>query len=282
MCIYYLLLSSLAYFILDIIRLWDSVKGLGYSVNKFKCVISYDGTNYSGFQIQPGKRTIQGEIEKALAKMHKGLSVRIHGSGRTDTGVHAKAQTFHFESLLNLPESNWKKALNTLLPDDIHIRIVKSVPMHFHARFDALEKEYRYFISNAKEIDIFKRLYVFQYPYTLNIEAMQEACSYLKGEHDFTTFSSVKTAVKGSKVRSLSIVDCSQQGDDIVLTFRGNGFLYNMVRIMVGTLIDIGQGKLSPEDIPILLEKKDRALAGKTAPPQGLYLWDVSYHCNRV
>lgn len=241
-------------------------------------MISYDGTDYSGFQIQPGKRTIQGEIEKALAKMHKGQSVRIHGSGRTDSGVHAKAQTFHFESLLSLPESNWKKALNVLLPDDIHVQSVKGVPVAFHARFDAVEKEYRYFISNEKEYDVFKRHHVYQFPYRLNIESMREACNHLKGEHDFTTFSSVKTAVKGSKVRTLSIVNCSRQGSQIELVFRGNGFLYNMVRIMVGTLIDIGQGKLDPSEIPILLEKKDRSLAGKTAPPHGLYLWEVSYH----
>lgn len=258
------------------------IEGAEFTVNKLKCVISYDGTNYSGFQIQPETRTIQGEIENALSKMHKGQSVRIHGSGRTDAGVHAKAQTFHFESPLSLPENNWKKALNALLPDDMHIQGVKDVPMTFHARFDAVEKEYRYFISHTKDKDVFKRNYAFQYPYPLNIEAIQEACAHLKGEHDFTTFSSVKTAVKGSKVRSLSIVNCLQQGTDIELIFRGNGFLYNMVRIMVGTLIDVGQGKLKPSDIPVLLEKKDRTSAGKTAPPQGLFLWEVSYPNHRV
>lgn len=253
------------------------MKGAEHIMNKFISVVSYDGTDFSGFQIQPRKRTIQGEIEQALSKMHKGQSIRIYGSGRTDSGVHAKAQTFHFESPFNLPEGNWKKALNTLLPDDIYVHVVKGVPMTFHARFDTVEKEYRYFISNTKEIDVFKRNYAFQFPYPLNIEAMQEACAYLKGEHDFTTFSSAKTAVNGSKVRQLSIVSCSQQGTDIELVFRGDGFLYNMVRIMVGTLIDIGQGKLEPSDIPILLKNKDRKIAGVTAPPQGLYLWKVSY-----
>lgn len=250
-------------------------------MKKWKCVISYDGTNYSGFQIQPQRRTIQGEIEKALMKMHKGEIICIEGSGRTDAGVHAKAQTFHFESPLNLVEANWKKALNTLLPEDLYIHVVKSVPTTFHARFDAIEREYRYFIRREKERDVFKRLYAYQVPYPLNVNAIKEACHYLRGEHDFTTFSSAKATVKGTKVRRLSVVKCIDREQELEFVFRGNGFLYQMVRIMVGTLLDVGQGKLKPTDIPILFEKKDRMYAGPTAPPHGLYLWEVTYHENQ-
>lgn len=243
----------------------------------YKCIISYDGTNFSGFQIQPRHRTIQGTIEKALATMHKKEHIRIYASGRTDTGVHAKGQTFHFESPLAIPGENWKRALNSLLPEDMYIKEVMQVDKTFHARFDALEKEYRYYVRTNKEIDVFKRNYVCHYPYPLNLADMQEACRYLQGKHDFTTFSSAKATAKGSKVRTLSKVTCSQQEDTFEFIFRGNGFLYHMVRIMVGALIDIGTGNLSPADIPKLLAAKDRQLLGNTVPPEGLYLWEVTY-----
>lgn len=246
-------------------------------MGKIKCVISYDGTNFSGFQIQPKQRTIQGELEKTLTKIHKGNPIRIQASGRTDKGVHAIGQTLHFETDLQLSEMNWKKALNTLLPSDIHVKDVQPVPDSFHARFDVIEKQYRYFIANEREIDIFKRNYVYQFPYQLDIEKMQAACKYFEGTHDFTTFSSAKTLIKGSKERHLYEVSCTKQNDQIEFIFRGNGFLYNMVRIMVGTMLDIGQGKLQPGDITKLLAMKDRQQTGDTVPPQGLYLWNVRY-----
>lgn len=246
-------------------------------MGKIKCIISYDGTNFSGFQIQPKKRTIHGEIEKALMKIHNGEHVRIQASGRTDSGVHAKAQTIQFESELNIPEYNWKKALNTLLPNDLHINYVEKVPLTFHVRYDVIEKEYRYYIWNEKGRDVFKRNYAYQFPYILDIKAMQEACRYLQGEHDFTTFSSAKATTKGSKVRILSQVTCEQRGNELEFIFKGNGFLYNMVRIIVGVLLDIGQGRRMPADIEGLLTQKDRCLVGETVPPQGLYLWGVKY-----
>lgn len=246
-------------------------------VKKMKCTMSYDGSNFSGFQIQPRQRTIHGEIEKALQKIHKGKHVRIQASGRTDAGVHAKKQTFQFETTFDIPTSNWKKALNTLLPTDIYIHEIREVPSSFHVRYDVVEKEYRYYIFNEKERDVFRRNYAYHFPYVLNIELLQEGCKYFIGQHDFTTFSSAKTTTKGSKVRTLSEVTCNKNGKEIELIFRGNGFLYHMVRIIVGTLIDIGQKKRKPEDIPILLEKKDRQLLGETVPPEGLYLWDVKY-----
>lgn len=249
-------------------------------MQKIICVVSYDGTLFSGFQIQPGKRTIHGEIERVLKIIHKGKDIRIQASGRTDKGVHARGQVFQFESEFDLPERNWLKALNTLLPADLHITAVKKVPVTFHVRYDAVEKEYRYFVLNDKNYDVFNRNYYYQYPYPLDIKLIQEACAYLQGEHDFTTFSSAKATIKGSKVRTLSQVTCEKKGEKIEFIFRGDGFLYNMARIMVGCLLDIGQGHRKPTDIPELLMKKDRTLLGDTVPPQGLFLWEVVYDNN--
>src|SRR5699024_2817006 len=156
-------------------------------MEKIKCTISYDGTYFSGYQIQPNTRTIQGAFEQALSRVHKGEQVIVYGSGRTDKGVHAKGQTLHFETPLMIPENGWKQALNTLLPSDIHVNRVDKVPASFHARFDVSSKEYRYYIDTEAETDVFKRNYVYQFPFTLNLQVMQEACRYLEGEQDFTT-----------------------------------------------------------------------------------------------
>ncbi|MBT2217133.1 tRNA pseudouridine(38-40) synthase TruA [Virgibacillus dakarensis] len=246
-------------------------------MEKIKCVISYDGSGFAGFQIQPKKRTVQGELEKALMTIHKGAHVRIQASGRTDTGVHAKGQTIHFETPFTIPEANWKRALNTLLPGDLYINEVEKVPSSFHARYDVIEKEYRYYVWNEKETDVFKRNYAYQFPYALDIKAIQDACSYLEGEHDFTTFSSAKATTRGSKVRTLYQASCEKRESEIEFIFRGSGFLYNMVRITVGVLLDIGQGRRRAGEIPYLIEQKDRRLVGETIPPQGLYLWRVRY-----
>lgn len=246
-------------------------------MDKIKCVISYDGSNFSGFQIQPRNRTIHGELEKALMKIHKGEHIRVYASGRTDTGVHAKGQTIHFKPKLQLPVLNWKRALNTLLPDDIFVHKAEAVPSSFHSRYDAVETEYRYFVAMTRERDVFTRNYVYQIPYDLNVEAMKKGCNYLQGTHDFTSFSSAKATIKGSKVRTLSTVTCNQNDNELEFVFKGNGFLYHMVRIMVGALIDIGRGKIDPNEIPLLLEKRDRTLLGYTVPPEGLYLWEVLY-----
>lgn len=246
-------------------------------MTKIKCIISYDGTNFSGFQIQPRQRTVQGELEKALRRIHKGNHIRIQASGRTDTGVHAKGQTIHFETTYSLPMNNWKMALNTLLPGDLYVQEVDQTDDTFHARYDVVEKEYRYYVWNERETDVFKQNYFYQFPYQLNMQAMQDACNNLEGKHDFTTFSSAKATIKGSKIRNMYEVSCSKDGNQIEFVFRGSGFLYNMVRIIVGALLDIGQGKGSPNDIKNLLVEKDRRLVGDTVPAQGLYLWKVKY-----
>lgn len=246
-------------------------------MKKIKCTISYDGSRFSGFQIQPKQRTVHGELERALKKMHKGEHIRIQASGRTDAGVHAKEQVIHFTSPFNLPEENWEKALNTLLPKDLYVHKAESVPMTFHARYDAVSKEYRYFVLNKQEVDVFQQNYVYQFPYPLNILRIQEACTYFEGKHDFTTFSSAKTTIKGEKIRTLYDVRCTQEEKCLMFTFRGDGFLYHMIRTIVGVLLDIGQGRLEADTIPGLFASRDRQKIGATIPSQGLYLWKVLY-----
>lgn len=246
-------------------------------VRRYKCVVNYDGTQFSGSQVQPNARTVQGEIERVLMKVHKNKHIRIHASGRTDAGVHAKGQVFHFDTHLELAEEQWKRALNALLPQDIYIHQVKHVADDFHSRFDAIEKEYRYFILNSKEQNVFKRHFTYYHPQALDFALMEQACQFFKGTHDFTSFCSHRSNIKGSKVRTLYDVRCVKKDDEIHIIFRGNGFLYNMVRIIVGTLLDVGLKKTSLSDINKIIQQKDRTKAGKTAPPEGLFLWEVIY-----
>ncbi|MFD1850674.1 tRNA pseudouridine(38-40) synthase TruA [Oceanobacillus bengalensis] len=246
-------------------------------MERVKCTLQYDGTLFHGFQRQPNKRTVQGELEKVLKVIHKGQSISIAASGRTDAGVHARGQVIHFDSDLGIPERGWLHALNTQLPDDIRVRSVEKVTEAFHARYSVIEKEYHYFVLNCQEADVFKRHYSYHFPYELNMEKIEEACRYLEGTHDFTTFSSTKSTVKGSKVRTIYEASVKKEASEIEFIFRGSGFLYNMVRIMVSVLLDIGQGRRQPEDIQYLLERNDRKLVGKTIDAHGLHLWNVIY-----
>jgi tRNA pseudouridine38-40 synthase len=243
-------------------------------MQRVKCTIAYDGSGFSGYQIQPNKRTVQVLVEETLARMHKGERVRIFGSGRTDATVHAHGQVIHFDTSLTIPVQKWKNALNALLPKDIFVKDVEFVSNDFHARFNVVKKEYRYRVT--KEYDVFNRQYAYHFPYQLDYEAIKEAMNYLVGTHDFTSFCSAKTEVV-DKVRSIYEVNLIEETDEIVFRFVGNGFLYNMVRIMVGTLLEVGQNKINPSEIQSILEKRDRTFAGKTAPGHGLYLWKVSY-----
>jgi len=246
-------------------------------MQRYKGIIAYDGSCFSGYQVQPNKRTVQSELERVLAKMHKGSQVKVAASGRTDAGVHAMGQVIHFDSPLAIPEGKWATALNSLLPDDISIVSVEHVSESFHARFDAAGKEYRYQLLQAPARDPFLRKYAYHYPYPLNLEAMKQASNYfLTGPHDYTSFCSAKTEVK-DKVRTIKDIEFITNGQMLTLRFIGNGFLYNMVRILVGTLLEVGCGERSPDEMPAILEKKDRSAAGKTAPAHGLYLWKVFY-----
>ncbi|MBS4197896.1 tRNA pseudouridine(38-40) synthase TruA [Lederbergia citri] len=245
-------------------------------MKRYKGIVAYDGSGFSGYQIQPNGRTVQEELEKALGKMHKGAEVSIVASGRTDAGVHAKGQVIHFDSTLQLPSERWVKALNGLLPGDISLMQVDSVSSDFHARFDASGKTYKYVVYTGSVRDPFKRHYAAHHPYKLDIEKVKKASECLIGTHDYTSFCSAKTDMD-NKVRTVSKISIEQKDDEIVFTFTGNGFLYNMVRIMVGTMLDVGTGKIEVESIPAILAGRDRTLAGKTAPAEGLYLWEVYY-----
>lgn len=246
-------------------------------------LVSYDGTAYSGFQIQPKEDTIQGRIEKAIHMLTQ-ESVSIIASGRTDAGVHAYGQVFNFMTESAIPIDRWTIAINSRLPDDIVIRDTWEAPLSFHSRYSSKRKTYRYSIIAEQKPDVFRRLTEFFYPKPLNVRAMQEAITHLIGEHDFTSFSSPKST-KVSHIRTIYDAhieyEPSKSGEEargrIHIVVMGNGFLYNMVRIIVGTLIRVGQGKLAAHDIPRILEAKNRQAAGSLAVPHGLMLWSVDY-----
>ncbi|MDG4657896.1 tRNA pseudouridine(38-40) synthase TruA [Ectobacillus antri] len=245
-------------------------------MERIKCTISYDGTNFSGYQMQQKDRTVQFEIERALRKIHKD-DIRTHASGRTDARVHAYGQVFHFDSPLAIPALGWVAALNSALPEDIAVRRVEKVHSHFHARYDVVSKEYRYKVLLNGRDNVFARNYMYRYPYRIDVSTMEAAAKHFLGTHDFTSFCSAKSD-KENKVRTIHEIEIQQNGDELLFRFVGNGFLYNMVRIMVGTLLDVGQGRRAPADIPAILEKRDRRYASKTAPGHGLYLWQVNYN----
>ncbi|ALC88372.1 tRNA pseudouridine synthase A [Bacillus sp. FJAT-18017] len=245
-------------------------------MQRYKCIISYDGTGFAGYQVQPGKRTVQGELEAALTKLHKGENVKVTASGRTDAGVHAKGQVIHFDSPLSIPEKRWPVALNSLLGGEIVVLSATKSASGFHARFDAKGKEYRYFLHLGEHKDPFIRNLAYHYPYSLNIDAMKEAAFHLCGTHDYSSFCASNTDVK-DKVRTVSRITFSKEEDRLVMVFSGNGFLYNMVRILTGTLLEVGTGTRKPGDMKELLEARDRTRAGRTAPSHGLYLWKVHY-----
>lgn len=244
---------------------------------RYKVTLAYDGSGFSGYQVQPHQRTVQSELEAALGKMHKGEFVRITASGRTDTGVHAVGQVIHFDSPLQIPNDKFKRALQRMTPFDISIRSVEQVTEDFHARYGTIGKEYRYVIKNNLEYDPFSRNFALYYPYKLSIDKMREASQILIGEHDFTSFCSARTQ-QDSKIRTIYAIRFIEEGDTITICYQGDGFLYNMVRILTGALLDIGQGRMLPEKLEEALLAKDRTkLPSVTAPAQGLYLFKVAY-----
>ncbi|GAK01094.1 tRNA pseudouridine(38-40) synthase TruA [Geomicrobium sp. JCM 19055] len=246
-------------------------------MQRWKVKIAYDGTEFSGWQVQPEKRTVQREINQALARIHQGQQVNVTASGRTDAGVHAKGQIIHFDSPLQIPADRWSKALGAHLPDDI--QIIESVPVSagFHARFDAAAKEYRYFVRCGQERDVFSRHYAHHVYKQLDERAMQSALDHLVGTFDFSSFCASNTNVV-DKVRTLFEARVERNADDqLVFVFRGNGFLYNMVRIITGTVLAVGTGEKDAGEMVTIRNARDRRFAGKTAPGHGLYLWDVYY-----
>ncbi len=244
-------------------------------MKRLKCIVAYDGTDFSGFQVQPDQITVQGEIEAALSRI-TGQPVQISGSGRTDAGVHARGQVFHFDTDSTIPVEKWRFILNNQLPDSIIIQSVEEVESQFHSRFDVRAKEYRYCIDNGTVPDLFRHRYAEHIRYPLDVQRMQEAASHLIGEHDFTSFCSAKTHVE-DKVRTIFDLRIERENNLIWIICQGNGFLYNMVRIIAGTLIEVGQGKRDPDEIPAILAACDRERAGLTAPAKGLTMWEVFY-----
>ena len=242
---------------------------------RVKLTIAYQGTQYQGWQRQKRFKSIQGTIEKLLSNL---LSEKIEltASGRTDAGVHAKAQVASFVHHSSFPTGRLCYVLNYHLPEDIVITKAEEVAPDFHPRYSARGKIYEYRIDNAPERDPQRAFQAWHVGEPLNVEAMRKAAAFWVGEHDFASFRSQGSSAK-STVRKIEVIDVAHKGTEIILTFKGNGFLYNMVRIMTAVLVMIGRDKLTSEDARRLLEAKDRTLAPWTAPPQGLYLLEVIY-----
>lgn len=235
---------------------------------------SYDGSNYNGFQTQKGLHTIQEELEKAVSKVNN-KDTNVVATGRTDKGVHAYSQYAHVDIDVDINEYKLKRALNSNLPDDIHIISTKVVPNNFHARYDIKSKEYRYYI-NLGEYNPIDRNYVFQYNYKLNVEKMSEAIKYFVGKHDFRAFVT-ENKEKENCIRTITKASIMVDNNIVEIKFIGDGFLRYQVRNMVGYLIKVGEEKVLPESVIDVLESKDRTKSGKTAPPEGLYLYNVEY-----
>ncbi|QUW20346.1 tRNA pseudouridine(38-40) synthase TruA [Sporosarcina sp. Marseille-Q4063] len=246
-------------------------------MNRVKATVAYDGTNFAGYQSQPGMRTVQSEIDKALVKIHKDQSIHSVASGRTDAGVHANGQVIHFDTPLTLLTDRWQMALNVLLPKDIRIVEVVYVDENFHARYSATGKTYVYKWSSAKVHSPFERNYsVHLERWRPDVEEMKKAAAHLIGTHDFTSFCSSKTATS-NRVRTIRLLTVEQSNDELIMTIEGDGFLYNMVRTIAGMLLAVGIGWHTPENVKEILELQDRKEASKTAPAHGLYLENVTY-----
>jgi tRNA pseudouridine38-40 synthase len=244
-------------------------------MNNYKMTVQYDGTRYSGWQRQGNTaQTIQYKLEQALGRLLE-EPIEVSGSGRTDAGVHALGQVANFKTEKTVDCGEFLARLNQLLPEDIAVTSLSAASPRFHARLGAKEKTYRYTINLSPVQDVFRRRYEYQLPEPLDLNKMEQAAELLTGTHDFRGFSTGHT--KKSTVRYLRSIDFSREGDKLHITFTGNGFLYNMVRILTGTLIEVGQGKRSPDSVIPVFETKDRQLAGFTAPPQGLCLMQVTY-----
>lgn len=239
---------------------------------------SYDGSNFSGYQKQPNKRTVQEEIEQVLTQINNNEKVTIHSAGRTDAKVHALGARAHFDLSIEIEPGKLKHSLNRLTKEDIYIKDLTIVPDDFHARFNATGKEYIYKL-NMGEYDPLTRNYIYQYNKKLDLVSIERAMKYLEGEHNFKSFTKADEE-KEDYVRNLcqcNLIRDLKNINNVTFSFTGNGFLRYMVRNMVGTLIEIGEGKRKSEDIIDILASQDRTKAGITANPEGLYLRNVFY-----
>ncbi len=246
-------------------------------MKNIKLVLEYEGTNFSGWQKQEGLRTVESELEKALNRATK-EDIEIIAAGRTDKKVHALGQVINFHTNAdNIPGDNYKRLMDFLLPDDISIVESKEVDRDFHARFDAKRRRYKYIIYNRKLPNAIYRNFSFFFPHRLDIEKMKYAALDFIGEKDFTAFKVTDKNIKVNPIRKINLVHIERREDFILISIEGNSFLHNMVRIMVGTLIQIGAGKIGKDSIKEILESKNRTQAGITAGAEGLFLEKVFY-----
>ena len=245
-------------------------------MKRFNLTVAYDGAAYCGYQYQPELPTIEGCVNDALSELLKENIVTI-GASRTDAGVHSYGNVAVFDSNTTIPAEKLAPALNTKLPDSIRIMESREVPVDFHPRRNVIDKTYEYHINTAKIPFPTDRMYIHNVKHDLNIENMKEAAKFIEGRHDFTSFCSTKTD-KEDKIRTVFQIDVKEfLRNGIVIRVRGDGFLYNMVRIIAGTLVKAGEGKIKPEDIPVIIERKDRGHLGTTLPAKGLFLMGIRY-----
>jgi tRNA pseudouridine38-40 synthase len=249
----------------------------------FKLAVAYDGTAYCGWQLQPSAVTVQELLEKALAKLagsppsERGKRVVVHGSGRTDAGVHAREQIANCSLVTHLAPAVLVLALNANLPEDVRVLRVQEVDAKFHARFSAKGKEYRYQIDAGKVADPFLRAYAWHHPRPLDVPAMRRAARLLKGRHDFSALSANPMREIETSVRTVSRLTIAQKGNVLTIAVRANGFLYKMARSIVGALVKVGEGRLTVEQLRAVVASKKRTALIETAPAKGLFLWRVFY-----
>lgn len=240
----------------------------------YQCTIQYDGSKFSGWQKQPGLITVQQTLEEALSIIHK-MPMVVHGSGRTDKGVHAYGQVFHFESELNMDAKAFERALNALIPKWAHITEVLAHD-GFHARFDAKSKTYTYRI-NVGDVNVFQHDYVYQFNKPLDVEMMQACAQVFIGTHDFTSFNATELAIIDNQVRTIESINITQVDDLIEITLKGDGFLRYMVRMIVAALVEVGQDRKTIEEITTILQAENKTAFTKNVPACGLYLVRVDY-----
>ncbi|WP_422121875.1 tRNA pseudouridine(38-40) synthase TruA [Planococcus sp. X10-3] len=245
-------------------------------MKRMKAVIAYDGSGFAGYQIQPETRTVQIELLKVLKNIHKGRDVQVVASGRTDAKVHATGQVIHFDTDFNIPVEGWLRALNVLLPEDIRVLGIREAEPGFHARYHTSGKTYRYKWDRSPIISPFTRNYMVHIKQRPDVALMRKAAKAILGTHDFTCFCAANTGVV-DKVRTIRRLDFEEHGEELHMVIEGSGFLYNMVRIIAGTLFEVGIGKLAPEAVAKIIRSEDRGAAGKTAAAHGLYLENVEY-----
>ena len=245
-------------------------------MRNIKLTIMYDGKDFNGWQKQPNKLNIQGTIEKVLSEM-TGEEIELNASGRTDAGVHSFGQVANFKTNSKIPIEKFPIAINSKIKKSIVITNAEEVEERFHSRYNCKRKTYRYVIDNSEFPTPMYRYLEYHIPNKLNIEAMKKAAKYFEGEYDFKAFKSSGTSSKSS-VRTIYKAEVKKaENNRIYIELTGNGFLYNMVRIISGTLVEVGFGKIKPEEIKTIIESKDRQKAGKTLPAHGLYLMNVNY-----